>query len=141
MATETDSKVSRLPATPCPDLLAIRQHRFGQEQLDVGGLSEVWRVKEMGELNGAEISEAIRHIDELRPVDQTNIMHIASRMGLMAEQYLCLTCQGRAWTSMEHELFEADEHLGGQYVSTNSKLDPKCLACRSGSRGPVNEVD
>ena len=66
---------------------------------------------------------------------------IAIFLRVAAEQYLCLTCQGRAWTAMEHELFEPDEHLGGEYVSANSKLDPKCLTCRSGSRGGWQSAD
>ena len=73
----------------------------------------MWRVRELAQLNGAELTETVKHFEDLSPELQSRLMDLISVLGCRGEQFLCLTCQSLlAWTSQEHELFEPDEHLG-----------------------------
>ena len=87
------------------------------------------------QLNGAELTEAVKHFEKLEPEMQSRLMDLVSMYGCRGEQFLCLTCQSLAWTSQEHELFEPDEHLGEDAKNGNAKLDVNCRACHNGPRG------
>ena len=84
-----------------------------EDQLYAGTLlRDVWRVRELAQLNGAELTEATKHFVELAPELQSRLMDLIFMHGCRGEeQFLCLACQSLAWTSQEHELFEPDEHL------------------------------
>ena len=105
-----------------------------EDQLYVGTLlRDVWRVRELAQLNGAELTETVKHFEDLAPELQSRLMDLISVHGCRGEQFLCLTCQSLlAWTSQEHELFEPDEHLGQGAKNGNAKMDVDCRACRNG---------
>jgi len=131
-----------VPVTPHPKLIPaeareelLRQQFEDQLYVDTL-LRDVWRVKKLVQLNGAELTEAVKHFEELEPEMQSRLMDLVSMYGCRGEQFLCLTCQSLAWTSQEHELFEPDEHLGEDAKNGNAKLDVNCRACHNGPRGP-----
>ena len=137
-----NSRSSQLPVTPHPKMIPaetreelLRQQFEDQLYVDTL-LRNVWRVKELAQLNGAELTETVKHFEELAPELQSRLMDLISMHGCRGEQFLCLTCQSLAWTSQEHELFEPDEHLGQDAKNGNAKLDADCRACRNGPRGP-----
>jgi hypothetical protein len=112
------------------------QRRFNELLYEDDVLIDVWRRAPLTELNGAELTEAVKHFEELSTDQQMQLMNVISMHAARAEQFLCMNCQGLAWLSREYELFEPDEHLGREVAQGNAKLNPDCPACRNGSRGP-----
>ena len=96
----------------------------------------VWRRRSLSELNGAELTEEIKHFADLPSREQTALKNRVAADAARAEQFLCLSCQGSAWASREFELFEPDEHPGGSEAQGNAQLDPKSRGRRNGQRGP-----
>ena len=141
-ANPESSQSAQLPVTPHPKKIPaetteelLRQQFEDQLYVDTL-LRDVWRVKKLVQLNGAELTEAVKHFEKLEPEMQSRLMDLVSMYGCRGEQFLCLTCQSLAWTSQEHELFEPDEHLGEDAKNGNAKLDVNCRACHNGPRGP-----
>ena len=53
-----------------------------EDQLYVGMfLRDVWRVKELAQLNGTELTETIKHFEELVPEMQSRLMDLVSMHG------------------------------------------------------------
>ena len=113
-----------------------REELLRQQFEDQLYVDRFWRVKELAQLNGAELTETAKHFEELAPVLQSRLMDLISMHGCRGEQFLGLTCQSLARISQEHELFEPDEHLGQDAKNGTPKLDVDCRVCRNGPRGP-----
>ena len=133
--------MSMLGDSKSPEVPRHGTHEYLQRQFDAclyadETLIDVWRHAPLTELNGAELTEAIKHFAELSMDKQMQLMNVISMHAARAEQFLCMNCQGLAWLSREYELFEPDEHLGREVAQGNAKLNPDCTACRNGSRGP-----
>ena len=126
----------KFPVSPHPGKHMHLQQQFDDFLYADGVLEDVWRRKSLSELNGAELTEAVKHFADLPSREQTALMNLVAADAARAEQFLCLSCQGIAWTAREFELFEPDEHLGGSVAQGNAKLDANCRGCRNGPRGP-----
>ena len=137
----TEYLMSMLDDSSSPEVPRHGTHEYLQQRFNAflyadESLIDVWRHAPLTELNGAELTEAIKHFAELSTAKQMQLMNVISMHAARAEQFLCMNCQGLAWLSREYELFEPDEHLGREVAQGNAKLNPDCTACRNGSRGP-----